>query len=148
MTILEGLRSHLLADASIAAIVTAQIYPGMLPQKVLARPDDTTGAIVFQRVSSIRWAHLRGSGALARPRVQLDSWARTYTLATRLGALVRQRLEGFRGDWTDGGSPATLAHVTVFFDTEQDLVEPEINGGLYRHSADYFLFHSTAQGVL
>ncbi len=143
MTISDGLRAHLLADASIAALVATRIYPLRLPQKV---PTPLTGAIVLQRISSIRWAHLRGQGALARPRFQVDSWAQTYDGAVALGTLVRSRLEGYQGTWSDGSSPPVELSVTVLFQSEADMFEEEVQGGLCRHTADYFIFHSTNGG--
>src|SRR5262245_5285190 len=124
MTIKEALRSHLLGDASITAMVLgAQIYPVRLPQKVLSSPTDASGAITYQGISSIRFAHLRGQGAAARPRIQLDSWARTFDRAQALGKAIRLRLEGFAGVWSDEASPPIAARVSILFDTEMDLFE-------------------------
>lgn len=157
MTIGDGLRAHLLSSTAwqgetlgveIAAIVGTQVFPTVLPQNILKSPSDTTGAITWARVSSIRGSHLRGADGLARPRVQIDAWARTQDRASALGGLIRRRLHGFVGEWALGGSPVTTTRVTILFDTEADMVDEEINGGLGRHSADYFLFHSTAGGVL
>ncbi len=142
MTIGAALRAHLLADASIAALVVARIYPLRLPQKALMP------AIVLTRISGLRFGHLRGAGSLARPRYQVDSWAQTHDGATTLGSLCRQRLDGFTGTWTDDESPATAVQVAVHFETEMDLFEADINGGVCRHSADYFLFHQTAGGAV
>lgn len=142
MTIGTALRAHLLADAGIAALVAARIYPLRLPQKAVMP------AIVLTRVSGLRFGHLRGAGSLARPRFQVDAWATTHDGATTLGSLCRVRLDGFVGTWTDAESPATAVKVSVHFETEQDLFEEEIQGGLCRHSADYFLFHQTAGGAV
>lgn len=142
MTITEGLRSHLLGDPAIAALVVARIYPLRVPQKV------TMPAIVLTLISDQREPHLRGISGLARPRYQLDCWAQTYDGATALGALCRQRLDGFAGEWSDGGSPPVVVYAKVFFDTAQDQFETEILGGLCRHSADYLVHHSTAGGAL
>jgi hypothetical protein len=142
MTITEALRTHLLADAAIAALVGTRCYPLRLPQKV------TMPAIVLSLISGGRPGHLRGVGGLARARYQLDSWAQTYDGATALAAVCRQRLDGFAGEWTDGGSPAVVVYAKVFYDTGQDRFETEILGGLARHSADYLIHHSTAGGTL
>lgn len=142
MTAEQGLRTHLLGDAAIAALVVARVYPLRLPQK------PTLPAIVLTRVSGVRYQPLRGQASLARPRFQVDAWASTHDGATALGALCRRRLEGYSGTWTDGASPATTIDVSVLFDGEQDLFEEEINGGLCRHSADYFIFHTTSDGTV
>jgi uncharacterized protein DUF3168 len=143
MTIETGLRACLLADPAVnTAVGGARIYPLRLPQKV-ALP-----AIVLQEISSIRWGHLRGQGALARPRFQIDCYGANYDAAAALGAEVRTWLEGRQEVWSDL-PPSTIAiTVSVMFVSEQDLYEPDILGGSCRHSADYFIFNETAGGVL
>jgi hypothetical protein len=162
VTIGEGLRAHLLSSSSwqgetlgtqIAAIVaatpsSAQIYRMRLPQGVLKSANDTSGAITIGRVSSLREGHLRGTAGLNDSRFQIDCWARTQDRAEQLGNLVRRRLDGFRGEWSDDLSPETSARVTVLFGNEVDMVDEDLNGGLGRHSADYRLIYSTAGGVL
>ena len=142
MIIGVALRAHLLADASIAALVGARIYPLRLPQKAVMP------SIVIQRVSGVRFGHLRGGGSLARPRYQVDCWAATHDAATALGTLCRQRLDGYTGEWADDESPTTTIRVAVHFEDERDLFEEDIMGGLCRHSADYFLFHQTNSGAV
>ncbi len=142
MTIMSALRSHLLGDTAIAALVGARAYPLRLPQKAVMP------SIVLTEVSSVRSKHLRGADALATERYQVDAWAGTFDAATALGALCRQRLNGYAGTWTDGGSPATSVLVRIFVETEMTLFEEDISGGLCRHSADYFLYRSTADGTL
>jgi hypothetical protein len=142
VTIGTALRAHLLGDAAIAALVVARIYPLRLPQKTVLP------AIVLTRISTVRYGHLRGNEALARPRYQVDAWATTHDAATELGGLVRQRLNGYAGLWSDGESPETSVYTKILFDSEQDLFDEDISGGSCRHSADYFLFHGTADGTV
>ncbi len=142
MNIGAALRAHLLGDAAIAAVVVARVYPLRLPQRTVLP------AIVLTKISGVRYGHLRGNDALARPRYQVDSWAATHDAATALGALCRQRLNGYAGDWTDSESPATTVTVKIFIDGDQDLFDEDISGGSCRHSADYFLFHGTAEGTV
>lgn len=145
MTIGSALRTHLLGDTAISALVVARVYPLRLPQKPLMP------AIVYMKVTGRRFTHLRGPASLARPRYQLDCWASTHDGAVELGTLVRQRLDGYNGTWSDGGSPAITMDVSALLDPEQgdrDLFEEDVNGGLCRNSADYFIFHSTAGGSL
>lgn len=146
ITITEAIRSYLLADVAIAAQVGGRVYPLKLPQPKAGITQYP--AIVLSRISGIRFGHLRGGGSLARPRYQVDCWASTYQSAARLGNLCRRRIDGFAGIWSDDESPDTSVRVSVGFDSEQDLFEEEINGGLFRHSADYFVFHQTAGGAI
>ena len=142
MTIGAALRNHLLADAQIAAIVGTRLFPLRLPQKVVLP------AIVLTRISEVRYGHLRGNEALARPRYQVDCWATTHDGATALGTLVRQRLNGYTGTWTDTDSPSSTIPVTVLFDSAQDLFDPDILGGACRHMSEYFVWHGTANGAV
>lgn len=142
MTITAALRAHLLDDGPIAALVAGRCYPLRLPQKV------TLPAIVLTRISETRVAHLRGADALARPRYQVDCWATTHDAATELGTLCRQRLNGYTGTWTDSDSPATLVSVKILIDGVHDLFDEDISGGSCRHSADYLIWHSCAEGAV
>lgn len=145
ISILEGLRAHLLGEHAIAAVVGARVFPLKLPQPkqgVTSYP-----AIQLQRISGVRFGTLNAVASLARPRYQVDCWGQTFQAATELGSLCRQRLDGFVGTWSDG-SPGNTVSVSVDFEDERDLFEEDIGGGLYRHSADYFIFHGTDGGAL
>ncbi len=152
MTVETGLRAFLLGNADIAALVTptspagpAQIYPGALPQKYVSFQTGLC-AIVMVFVSNPGGMHLRGPNGTTRDRWQLDSWALTSDGAMRLGRLVRWRLNGYQGTWTDTESPAnTISVQCIYKDNEQRIPEVEIHGGLYRHSGDYFATYSASE---
>lgn len=149
MTLQQGLKAFVLADPMIASIVGTQMFPGIaaLPQSVLKSPSDPSGAITYGRFAGTRATPLHGVASLAQPFFQFDCWARSQDRATMLGGLLRQRLDGFNGFFGDDGSPEGLRiHVQIQWRTERDLVEPEINGGLGRHLAEYLISHSTAGG--
>ena len=149
ITILEGLKAHLLGENAIANLVTtsgrARVFPLKLPQPKAGVPDYP--AIQLTRISDLRFSHLRGGASLARPRYQVDCWATTFQAAVGLGSLCRQRLDGYVGIWTDG-SPGTSVQVAVEFESQVDLFEEEIGGGLFRSSADYFVFHGSDGGSI
>lgn len=88
----QGLRAHLLADESVAAIVGPRVYALQLPQ----RP--TYPAITFRRVGVQRFPTLDGGPELAGVRVQVDCMATGYEAAKNLAAAVRGALHGHRGD--------------------------------------------------
>ncbi len=142
MSINAALRDHLLGEPAIVALVSTRVFALRLPQKV------TYPAVVLTRVSAIRYGNLRGPASLARPRYQVDSWAQTADGAQALGALCRQRLEGFVGTWPTDDSPVVDIRVSIIFDSEMDMFEEDVSGGLCRHSADYFVFHGTNGGAL
>jgi hypothetical protein len=145
VTVIEGLRTHLLALPAIATLVGGtRIYPLRLPQKAVL------AAIVVTRVDDPRiGTHLRGPGGLSRARIQVDAWAQTHDQATALGTLCRRRLDGFQGTWTGTGSPApTIAVAAIHHDDEGDRFEEEILGGLCRHGADYFVTYRASDEAM
>jgi Protein of unknown function (DUF3168) len=143
VTISDGLRQCLLDDPAIFAKTNTRIYPLRLPQ------NPVLPAIVLHRVTGVRYPHLRGGASIARPLFQVDSWEKTYDGATALGSLVRQRLEGYLGQWTDGMSPPVIVtDVKILFLDERDDFQPDILGGSCRHSSDYHIYHSTSNGLL
>lgn len=130
-----GLRAYLLGDNAIAALVGTRIHPVKLPQ------GQTQPSIVYSRISAIGEHHMQGSSGLARPRIQIDCWAQSADIATALGNLVKERIDGFRGQMEFGGnSPADIIAVQgVFFDNERDDYDDAAQ--LYRLSRDYFVWY-------
>lgn len=136
------LRDFLLADATVSGLVSTRVYPLRLPQK------PTLPALVYSRISGVRIEQLNGVASAAEPRYQIDAWAVTLAGAQALGKAVRQRLENYNGTWTSNGSPPISVGVSARIVNEWESFEEDINGGLCRHSADYFIFHSTDGGTL
>jgi len=141
------LRAFLLSDAPVAALVGTRIYPVKLPQNV------TYPAMTLLRVSSAPPTPLKGKTSLNHERIQIDCWVREtsgatpFTAALALGAAVRERLEGYVGPMSDTRtSPATVYTTAVQFADEREFFEADVNGGYYRHSADYLLW-SNVHGV-
>lgn len=133
MDIIVGIRSHLAGLSALSSLVPiARIYTPILEAKA------TYPAIQLQLISDVDDLHLRGTDNLPTDRIQVDTWAKTRDQAMMIGRLVRQRLNGFRGTWVGTGSPLPTTHVQLIRYVEgSERFEPEINGGLCRHSADY-----------
>lgn len=136
------LRDFLLADATVSGVIGTRVYPLRLPQK------PTLPAVVYSRISGVRVEHLKGVSSASEPRYQIDAWAANVAGAQALGKAVRQRLDHYVGTWTGNGSPAISVGVSVRIVNEWESFEEDINGGLCRHSADYFIFHATGGGAL
>jgi hypothetical protein len=144
-TIYPALRAFLLADADIAAAVDDRIVPWPLDQGI------EFPAITITKISGIRIGNLSGPATLARPRYQIDYWtdgtagADAFLEAESGGALIRNRLEAYVGTWTDTRtSPPLTIKVSIDFEDERDLFEADAAlGPLYRHSADYTIWHGT-----
>lgn len=130
-----GLRAYLLADSNISSIVGgSRVYAIKLPQgQVLA-------SIVFSKISGIGDYHLQGPSGLSRPRIQIDCWAQSTDAASALGALVKERIDGFRG-LMSYGSDSPQASVEVlgsFLDSERE--DYDDTAKLYRVSLDYLIW--------
>ncbi len=128
MTIETGLRTHLIADAPVTALVVARIYPLKLPQS------PTYPALTYEIISDIPHRALAGDSDLERVRARIHCWAATYSGAIDLAAKVRTAV----GDFS--GLMGTTTVRSVKFETWNDIFEdvPEV----YRRVADFFIAHN------
>lgn len=98
--VIEGVRTHLLADAAIAALVGTRVRPDGFAQ------GETLPAVAMWSVSGESEEHLAGGAGLGHMRLQVDCMAGTRLAANSLAELVRTRLQGARGLmgalWVDG----------------------------------------------
>ena len=113
MSLETALRAYVLADAATAAIVGQRMYPRRLPQ------GPTLPALDYQRVDTRRLHDFDGPDGLPRARVQVRAWGASVQSATDTAALVRARLDGFKGAW---GAVTVGACLCV---AERDLDDPE-----------------------
>lgn len=113
MSLETALRAYVLADPAIAAAVGQRMYPRRLPQ------GPALPALDYQRIDTRRLHDLDGPDGLPRARMQVRAWGATVQSATDLAALVRERLDGFRGAWGDVAVGACLCVA------ERDLDDPE-----------------------
>lgn len=130
----RGLRQYLLDDASIAAIVSDRVYHVRMPQ------GNRLPCIVFTRISDQPDNHMQGPSGLAKPRVQVDSWAVDGDTAAQLADLVKERLDGSRGQWLWGEDSPEEALVVqgVFPLYLRDYYDDDSQ--MYRVGRDYFIW--------
>ena len=130
----SALRAHLLDDAAIAAVVGARVYPLKMPQ------GQTGTSIVYSRISNSGDHHMEGPSGLSSPRMQIDCWSTNPDTAASLADLVKERIDGFRGEIGYGGdSPSNRVRVQgVFFDSEREDYDSDVQ--MYRVSRDYFIW--------
>jgi hypothetical protein len=135
MSVSADLRTFLLADSALAALIGTRLHPLRLPQ------NPTLPAMTYQWVSGERAHALDGAVGLSSPRVQFDCWAGTYLQAEAVFEAFRKRLDGFRGDI--GSTPTKVQG--AFFESERDMYEDSADAGtgsgvgMYRRSADFFI---------
>jgi len=127
MTIEEGLYDYLSTDVGVSALVSTRIYPGTLPQNW------TNPAISYQRISGERVRNLTGPAGRARPRIQIDCWADSYSGAKALATAVRSAMDGY------AGLMGTTRVSSIVLESDTDFYETDIQ--VYRVSMDFWISH-------
>lgn len=133
MSVETDLKAHLLADAAVAGLIGARLYPDLLPQGV------QFPAASWQLVSLIEARDLTGAAGKERARIQISAWARTRIEAIAIGAAIKARMAPLR---TGGQIGATRVHsvrlenVTDLFEEEPDLK------GVYGRLQDWIVAHT------
>lgn len=117
MPIENDLRSFLLDDTDIQALVSNRIYPDFLPE---GRP---VPAIVYQLFMTDRPYHLGGQATLVAPRIQLSCWSDDPDERATLAELVRNRISGYQGNLgglSPQGETEGIKIVNQFHDYESE----------------------------
>jgi hypothetical protein len=124
------LRTYLLAQPAVTALIGARLFPLRLPQGA-AFP-----ALTYQRVAGGEDVTHQGRSGLGRARMQLDCWAATYGQAIALADAVKDALVGYRGAM--GATPFAAGRLA----NEIDLDEPDLN--VYRRMVEVPLWVAEA----
>jgi len=106
-------RTFLLAQSAVSALIGTRMYPLRLPQGV------TFPALTYQRISGSEDVTHSGAGP-ARAGMQFDCWGQTQSSVLALASAVRSALSGHRSGM--GDSPLVNAFVVNVL----DLPEPDI----------------------
>lgn len=107
----KAIKSILVADATVLALVSTRVYPNWVPQGA------SMPAISFNQVSGIRDYSMDGADGMAQTLYQIDCWATTYSETRDLADAVRGALSAYSG---------TIAGVTIdvaFLQDENDVPE-------------------------
>ena len=131
----EALRSLLISDTDVAALVTARVYPENAPQGV-ALP-----FIVYTVVSGDHDHHMSAASGNVRLRFQIDCYHRAFTTVRDLGNKVRLALDGYAGTVTTANG--SLAVQGILLDSDSNSFRAPDDGsnqGIRRVSMD-FIFH-------
>lgn len=91
---IEGVRTALLADATVAGLVGTRVYPRYLPQ------GGALPAIALHLISGVPDQASSGPTGPIERRVQVDCWAERYAAAASLAKAVRDRLDGLNGTFS------------------------------------------------
>lgn len=130
--IAQGLKTFVLADATVAGLVGARMYSTKTPQ------NPTTPYIRYGLQSGQSFNSTDGPSGLENPVFQIDAIADTYAGAVALYDAIRLRLNGYKGDM--GGVDVHGVFLVRQYDLPYD--EPtELSG----RSADYQIWNAEAQ---
>jgi len=106
----------------------SRVYPLLLPQEP-AYP-----AVTYQQISATRIHAMGQDSSIARVRMQVNAWGRTYAEARALAGQIEERLNRFRG--TEGG--VTIMDVLL----DNDIETYESDTQTRRVAQDYTIFIS------
>lgn len=126
----EALRARLVAVAGVTALVSSRVYPVKLPQSA------TLPAVTYQRISTVREGAMGADSDIVRVRVQVTSWADSYSGVKSLSEAVRAALQRY------SGTSAAVDVRDCFLDSELDLYgEDESEAGVHAVAQDFILIH-------
>lgn len=105
---------------ALSSLAGGKVYPLVAPEKVAAP------FIVYSRIASTPENTLDGGSTIDLVRIQVDTYASTYSACKSLADSVRVQMES-------GVVKSTMQ-------TDQDLFEPDLK--LYRISQDYYVWQT------
>jgi len=121
--------TYVQAGTTVAALISARMYPLKLPQ------NPTLPAIVYTKISGFREHDMDGS-SIAAPRIQFDCYADDFPGSKALADAVRKRLDSYTGPV---GSPADTVHFAYLLD-ERDFYEDDTER--FRTLLDFEVVHN------
>lgn len=130
----EAIVAYLLADSTLSALVSTRVFP-------LSRLQGSAlPAVTYQRISGAPLYADDGEAGLTEARLQVDTWAETYSAAKTAARAVIDRLSAVR-DVTQSG--VTFRYIML--DDERDFREEGANAAqyLYRVSMDFLVWLDT-----
>jgi len=115
-----ALRDHLLADATVQAIVQDEVYPVRIPRVDDERVRLNRAKITYRRKSGGRSHYLTSSDHHPEPVFELVCWSRSYDEAKLLASAVLHALDAFGGEF---GS--IQVHAALNTNEVDGFIEPE-----------------------
>ena len=113
--------------STLVTLASTRIYPLILPQ------NPTLPAVTYQRIDGPRESALSAEMGLAHPRIQVDSWGKTYASAKAVATQVRGALQRWSSEATD---PVVL---DCLLESDEDGYESDVN--IYRVRQDWVCWH-------
>lgn len=126
----DALRSIMLADAGLSALVGTRIYPDILPQ------NPVLPAITIQQLTSDVYDNIQGYSGLEKAYMQIDVWAKTATSRNTVAEALRLAICGYTG------IQSGVKIQGIRLESRLDLHEPEIDN--YRKVNRFEVWHREA----
>jgi hypothetical protein len=123
----EGLRTFLLADATVAALVGTRMSPQPLPQ------GSALPALTYTLVNYEQPVSHNGTSGLEHHTIQIDCWGADTGAAVALFTAVRKRLRGYTG------LVGTVRAQGIFLAQARDLYDDETKA--HRRIADFSVWN-------
>jgi hypothetical protein len=89
----SSLRTYLIAQPAISALIGTRFYPMYLPQ------GGTLPAITYQAITGSEGNTYEGASGLAQARIQFDLWATTKAQTLALAKALRDALATVTAGW-------------------------------------------------
>jgi hypothetical protein len=105
----EALRSLIVANSGVTALVSTRVYWGLVPQAV-----QTQSWVRMNRITGNRDNHMQGPSGLVSSAVQVDCVSNTYSGAKLTARAIVAVVNGYRG--TSG----SMAIQGIFIRDERD----------------------------
>ena len=121
-----GIHALITQSSGFQGIAGTRLYPVLLPEEPILP------AATYQRISTKALYTLDDRVNFTQVRLQIDTWAGTYSQAKDLHEAINGVLDNFSGDLPDG----THVYGIQLF-TCNDLYESEAR--IYRVTADYMI---------
>lgn len=135
--IFDGLATHLMQAAPLAALIGDRVWPQIIPQS--DRGEQRIPCVVYTLVDRQRAVSYCGTDPIAEALYQIDAYGRSYGQSVDVAQAVQDALIDFR-DTVDG---YFVHHVRIT--AELDLMDPD--PGLYRRSMTFAIWHQTQRSA-
>jgi hypothetical protein len=117
----EAIRTKLINDAAVAALVTARVFPGKIPERDTDGDPVALPAVVYRKVAGNRDHTLDGPAGWCEGRFFIKCFDDSFDGAKILSDAIRKDFDGYFG------TVAGVDLLDVFLDSEFD--EPAIIPG-------------------
>lgn len=115
MSIEGGIRTILVSNSGVSALVSSRVYPRIIPAKT------TLPAIAYQKISGNKMHHLGGEAGHAQPTYEISCWSDGYDEAVAVSLAVMAALKDYSGT----SDSTVFQWITVIGDDDAFEIDPD-----------------------